>query len=79
MPRSMFTMDGSLLLCTNKAQLLHVIEEVSNVSLASDSDAEMQVPMKRVLIIDAMTVLQTMRKTPGMKKIICHITESFVT
>ena len=74
-PRSMFAVDGSLLLCTEKACLMHVIEEAAHSP--PESVSEIQVPTNRVLIIDAMAVLQCMKKTPGMTKI-CHLKEAFI-
>ena len=70
-------MDGSLLLCPDKAKLMHVIEEAAHISLTTDLASERHVPTNRVLIIDAMAVLQCMKKTPGMTKI-CHLKEAFV-
>ena len=77
-PCSMFAVDGSLLLCTDKASLMHVIEETARVAPVMDSGPEMQIPTNRVLIVDAMAVLQCMKKTPGMTKII-HLKEAYIT
>ena len=48
-PRSLFAMDGSLLLCSDKAKLMHVIEEAAHISLTTDLASERHVPTNRVL------------------------------
>ena len=73
-PRSMFSVDGSLLLCPDKASLMQIIEQTA----PEDSASEKQQPTNRVLIVDAMAVVQSMKKTPKMTKI-CHLKEAFVT
>lgn len=72
-PLSMFSVDGSLLLCTDKAQLMHSIENTCTEQ-ATSADEE---PSKRILIIDAMAILQSMKTTPGMTKL-SHLKAAFV-
>ena len=54
-PRSMFAVDGSLLLCTDKARLMDAVEAAAHNLPATDTVSETPVPTNRVLIIDAMT------------------------
>ena len=77
-PRSMFSKDGSLLLCHDKARHMHVIAEAAIVLSPTISPYEEQQPSNRVLIIDAMAMLQSIKKTPRMTNI-CHLKEAFVT
>ena len=79
-PRSIFAVDGSLLLCKDKSSLMNAIEKENKkiVDLEmSKTTAENPVPTSRVLIIDAMAVLQSMKKVPGMMAIL-DLKEAFL-
>ena len=78
-PRSLFTVDGSLYIPTDKASLLHVVEEAKTESVPMPDVAMADVPMRvtRVLIVDAMAVLQSMTKTPTMRKI-SDLSDAFI-
>ena len=67
-PRSICAVDGSLYIPGDKASLMHVIEEAKGESLDSISPVLTGHPF-RVLVIDAMAVLHSMKKTPMMIKI----------
>lgn len=90
-PRSMFAVDGSLLLPSDKASIIHAIEVAKStpqpsVSVSDDStDPPFSAPHDtsaaaksppRVLIIDAMAVLQGMKKSQGMTTIL-HLKTAF--
>ena len=68
-PRSMFSIDGKILPCTNKSQILHTIEKsvpeasVPKRSLIDNTDEK---PLN-VVIIDAMVLLNKKQITPQMK------------
>jgi len=70
-PRSLFAVDGSLLLPTDKASIIHAIELAQPPSSAPQDGS-----LPRVLIIDAMAVLQGMKKSPGMTTIL-HLKMAF--
>jgi hypothetical protein len=62
-PRSIFSNDGSLLVFKDKSDLQNVIED-----LLADVDAELPedtTASQRVLMIDTMGVVNSMKKTPG--------------
>ena len=71
-PRSLCAVDGSLYIPTDKASLMHAVEDataeprevVAQQDLMQEEDSSV-----RVLIVDAMGVLQSMRKTPAMQKL----------
>ena len=72
-PRSLFAVDGSLYIPTDKASLMHAVEnataeplEVAPQPALEGSEEESSVS---VLIVDAMGVLQSMKKTPTMLKL----------
>jgi len=79
-PRSMFAPDGTLLLVADKASVMHAIEEQPSQPpqpfqpLPPDP---VQHPTESTYILDAMAILQAMKKTPGMKKII-HLKHAFI-
>lgn len=66
MPRSLCAMDGSLNIPTDKTSLMHCDETVMLLSDAAFLPST-QHDIPQVLIIDAMTILQNMKKTPSMK------------
>ena len=71
-PRSLCTVDGSLYIPSDKAKLMHAIEEAKDSQLAEspqEGDGIMMDIQHRVLIVDAMAVLQNMKKTAMMKKV----------
>ena len=99
-PRSMFAVDGSLLVCKEKSNLMTIVEgmpvkeETSNIEGGSFDDLNMQecglldpkhhlenihtdIPSTRVLIVDAMAILQGMKKIPGMITI-GHLKKAFL-
>ena len=77
-PRSIFEVDSSLLVCKGKSSLMTAVEEAKKDSSPADSpNSEIQVPSNRVLIVDAMAVLQGMKKGPGMLTIL-HLKETFL-
>lgn len=73
-PRSLCAVDGSLYIPTDKASLMHAMEKyesgrtqsTSAPSVAEDLEEDSQ---HKVLIVDAMAVLQGMKKTANMKKL----------
>ena len=78
MPRSMFAHDGKVLIA-DKASVMHAIEAQPSQPPPSDPVQQpsqllysdpVQYPTPSTYILDAMAVLQTMKKTPGMNKII---------
>ena len=64
-PRSLCAVDGSLYIPTDKASLMHAIEGAEDQAEPSLTQSQSQLP--KVLIIDAMAVLQTMKKTSTTK------------
>ena len=95
-PRSMFAVDGSLLVCKEKSDLMNIIEGVT-VEKEADGDRiediiqpqvieeatdhlenlNDEIRRSHVLIVDAMAILQGMKKTPGMVTI-WHLKEAFL-
>lgn len=85
-PRSMFASDGSLLIPTDKASTLHAIEEAKPTQPTCDDvpdcdsdmiDSDCNSHLDRVIIIDGMAVVQSMKKSPTMRTIV-NFTEAFV-
>lgn len=92
-PRSLFATDGSLLIPTDKSCIMHAVENQEPADedyddifpLQDDTDGtEKEISLFRndglnesVIIFDAMGILQSMKKTPTMKKI-CHLKTAFV-
>ena len=76
MPRSLCSVNGSHYIPADKASLMHVVEgamaepSAETVSSKTDGDTDVGItPHKespKVLIVDAMAVLQSMKKTPMM-------------
>ena len=64
-PRSLCNIDGSLHIPTDKASLMHAIEQANIQVMPQDLASQFQPP--KVLIIDAMAVLQSMKKTLTIK------------
>ena len=73
------SVDGSLYIPAHKASLMHAVEgataEPAAETVSSDTDGDTQVDVvshsepPKVLIVDAMAVLQSMKKTPMMLKL----------
>jgi len=63
-PRSICAVDGSLYIPGDKASLMHAIEEATNEPTESVSPVHIAPSghLSRVLIIDAMALLQSMKK-----------------
>ena len=80
-PRSLCAVDGSLYIPTNKASLMHAVEAVeahSPLQSAAFLDvAPVTGCLLRVLIVDAMAVVQSMKKTPTMKNL-SNLQEAFI-
>ena len=106
-PMSMFATDGSLLIPTDKASIIHAIEEATPIQteIQSSPRAPVQTPVQttveapaqdesqhcplnvhiddpielpyHVIIIDAMAVVQCMKKSPDMKTIL-NFKDAFV-
>ena len=73
-PRSLCAVDGTLYIPSDKASLMHAIEDAKAETLEVVPDVMQQdrpgVPQPaKVLIVDAMSVLQSMKKTPTMLKL----------
>jgi len=56
----MSAVNGSLIPCTDKVHLMHGIKAATHIP-ATVLVSETQVPTNRILIIDAMAVLQCMK------------------
>ena len=102
-PRSMFAVDGSLMVCKEKSSLMSLIEQAERdvtVENKDDSygmeeripDETQQIPQEerpqavpqnnsvppdRVLIVDAMAVVQGLKKTPGVESM-HHLKNKFL-
>ena len=78
--RSMFSPDGSLLIPTDKSSIMHALENIKHVCANDEDDPTACVGANagdnilenstKVMIIDAMGVVQNMKKTPGMKRML---------
>ena len=66
-PRSLCAVDGSLYIPTDKSCLMHAIEGAQSQAIPCNIPPQLQLP--KVLIIDAMAVLQTMKKSSTTKKL----------
>ena len=77
--RSLCAVDGSLYIPTGKASLMHAIEEakMGPLSLKWSLHTAADDCRGRVLVVDAMAVLQSMKKTPAMRKL-ADLKESYV-
>ncbi|KAG0717272.1 hypothetical protein GWK47_054801 [Chionoecetes opilio] len=77
-PRSLCAVDRSLYIPTDKASLMHAVEDatVESLDVPPVPDIGQEDPPVKVLIIDAMGVLQSMSKTPNMLKI-SHLQDAF--
>ena len=74
-PKSLFSQDGEPLKCTDKAKVLHHIEEIESncsVKVASYEAMEVTPSTKRVIIVDGMAVVNQVNKNKDMK--ICRVT-----
>ena len=69
--RSLCSVDGSLYIPADKASLMHAVEGAKAQPLQSTTllDTAPMSPPPKVLIVDAMAVLQSMKKTPTMQKL----------
>ena len=74
-PRSLCAVDGSLYIPADKASLMHAIEGAEAQTMPSATQPQTQ-PSK-VIIIDAMAVLQSMTKTPTTQKL-SDLQEAFI-
>jgi hypothetical protein len=68
-PRSLCATDGSLNIPTDKASLLHALEPPKGQPCSDGNDTSDRPTLKKVLIIDAMAVLQGITKTPAMLRL----------
>ena len=78
-PCSLCAVDGSLYIPADKASLMHAIEEAKAQPLQSPPflDRMPEDHLSRILIVDAMAVLQSMKKMPTMKKV-SDLKETFI-
>lgn len=78
-PRSLCAVDGSLYIPTDKASLMHVIEAAKAEPHVSDLSLDTAAGdfRDRALVVDAMAVLQSMKKTPTMRTL-ADLRETFV-
>ena len=67
-PRSLCAVDGSLYIPSDKASLIHAIEAAGDQPIQSNTQSQAQPP--KILIIDAMAILQTMKKTSTTQKLV---------
>ena len=68
MPRSIFAPDATLLLTSDKASLMHVIEAQTH---AQPPEEDQPTNKPRTVIIDSMCIVQAMKKTPlGMTSVL---------
>ena len=73
--RSLCAVDGSLYIPTDKSSLMLAIEGAQDQAIPYDIPPQLQLP--KVLIIDAMAVLQTMKKSSTTKKL-SDLEEAFI-
>ena len=86
-PRSLCSVDGSFYIPADKASLMHAVEgataEPVLETVLSDTHIDTQIDIippnapPKVLIVDAMAVLQSMKKTPMMLKL-SDLQEAFI-
>ena len=77
-PRSLCAIDGSLYIPTDKASLMHVIEAAKTESRVPDLPETTAVDYRdRALVVDAMAVVQSMKKNPTMRTL-ADLKETFV-
>ena len=78
MPRSIFAIYGSLLVCKVMSGLMKAIEDATaHSSSLGVSISEAPIPINRVLIVDSIAVLQSIKSSPGMTKI-HHLKQAFI-
>ena len=78
-PRSLCAVDGSLYIPADKSSLMHVIEgaKAQTIQSAPLLDIAPAGSLHRVLIVDGMAVLHSMKKTPTMRKL-SDLQEAFI-
>ena len=77
-PRSLCAVDGSLYIPTDKACLMHVIEAAKTEPRVPDLPETTTVDYRdRALVVDAMAVVQSMKKNPTMRTL-ADLKETFV-
>ena len=78
-PRSLCAVDGSLYIPTDKASLMHVIESAKTEPHVPDLPLDTSAGdfRDRALVVDAMVVLQSMKKTPTIRTL-ADLKEAFV-
>ena len=74
-PRSLCALDCCLYIQTDKSSLIHAIEKADSQVL--QPIFQTQVQLSKVLIIDAMTVFQSIKKTSATQKL-SHLQEAFI-
>ena len=74
-PRSLVAVDGSLYIPKDKSSLMKMIEGGQSQNYTAHTGKDMA--SKRVLIVDAMEVVQSITKTTKMTKVI-HFQEEFL-
>lgn len=88
-PCSLCAVDGTRYIPTDKASLLHAIEDQNVQAAQSDQNNNDVLPMdipgenpaeapptpvrSKVLVVDAMAVLQSIKKTASMKRVSDHV------
>ena len=73
-PRALCAVDGTLYIPTDKASLLHTIEATAPEGFVPSDASE---PLSKVIVIDAMAVVQGIKKTASMKKL-AHLVDAFI-
>jgi len=81
-PRSLFAVDGSLLLPTDKSSIIHAVEIASMQAESEQISAHLRDRRTAdfadsVLIVDAMAIVQSMSKGPNIKRMV-DLKTSFV-
>ena len=80
-PRAMFSMDGKLLHCTDKASVMHCIENIVDTNETGDKTVENEssnnADRNRVIILDGMALVNKLKKDVTTKT--CHdLAELFI-
>ena len=79
-PKSLFTQDGQPLMCTDKAKILHKIEDLANdVAVAGEETESMDQQTSKVIIIDGMAVVNSVHKDADMKTWTVYTFRKFLT
>lgn len=83
-PRALFASDGSVLPCTDKSKLIHLLEQLASEKTAQGDSLQDEAteednlnPSKRVAVVDGMVLVQKLTKKPATMVTVRDLSQSF--